>query len=86
MLAAEIKTTIFFAKASVIFLKENEMTLKEAIKHLKEMLNSHDFGCAECRAEHEQLLAWLQELSERRRNDQTQNKITRPKPWGIRVK
>lgn len=58
----------------------NSMTLDEAIAHLKEMLSDHDFGCAECRAEHEQLLAWLEELRERRR-DQTQSKITRPEPW-----
>jgi hypothetical protein len=62
------------------------MMLEEAITHLKEMLRDHDFGCAECRAEHVQLLAWLEELRERRNNDKTQSKITRPKPWGICVR
>jgi len=47
-------------------MNNNSMTLDEAIAHLKEMLNDHDFGCAECRAEHEQLLTWLEELRERR--------------------
>lgn len=37
------------------------MTLAEAIKHLEESLadQSHDWGCEECKAEHEQLLEWL---------------------------
>lgn len=39
------------------------MNLNEAIKHLQEELanQSHDWGCAECRLEHEQLLYWLTE-------------------------
>lgn len=46
--------------------RPKRMTLDEAIAHLKEMLGSHDFGCAECKAEHKQLLTWLEELRERR--------------------
>ena len=39
------------------------MTLEEAIKHLEESLADpgHDWGCEECKAEHEQLLEWLKE-------------------------
>lgn len=39
------------------------MTLEEAIKHLEETLADpgHDWGCEECKAEHEQLLEWLKE-------------------------
>lgn len=38
------------------------MTLEEAIKHLEESLADpgHDWGCEECKGEHEQLLKWLQ--------------------------
>lgn len=44
------------------------MTLDEAIEHLEETLNSqdHQWSCAECRSEHEQLLEWLKELRELR--------------------
>lgn len=37
------------------------MTLEGAIKHLEETLADpgHDWGCEECKAEHEQLLEWL---------------------------
>lgn len=40
------------------------MTLEEAILHLRESLAdpAHEWGCEECKAEHEQLLAFLQEL------------------------
>ena len=40
------------------------LTLEEAIEHLKETLNNpeHEWSCAECKAEHEQLLEWLKEL------------------------
>lgn len=40
------------------------MTLEEAISHLRESLadTAHEWGCEECKAEHEQLLAFLQEL------------------------
>ena len=39
------------------------MTLDEAIQHLREMLTdpAHEWGCEECRTEHEQLLAWLED-------------------------
>lgn len=38
------------------------MELNEAITHLEESLAdpSHDWGCEECKKEHEQLLEWLQ--------------------------
>jgi hypothetical protein len=41
-----------------------EMTLNEAIEHLYESLNdpAHNWSCEECKHEHEQLLAWLNEL------------------------
>ena len=44
------------------------MKLGEAIKHLEENLadQSHDWGCEECKGEHEQLLEWLRELKELR--------------------
>lgn len=40
------------------------MTIDEAIKHLEESLADpgHDWGCEECKAEHEQLLEWLKEF------------------------
>lgn len=39
------------------------MTLDEAIKHLEDTLadNSHEWSCAECKAEHEQLAEWLRD-------------------------
>lgn len=39
------------------------MTLEEAIQHLKESLAdpTHKWDCEECKAEHEQLLKWLEE-------------------------
>lgn len=44
------------------------MTLEEAIQHLRESLAAptHKWGCEECKAEHEQLLAFLQELKKYR--------------------
>lgn len=47
------------------------MTLGEAIKHLEESLadQSHDWGCEECKGEHEQLLEWLRELKELRKQN-----------------
>lgn len=44
------------------------MKLDEAINHLEESLadQSHDWGCEECKREHEQLLEWLRELKELR--------------------
>lgn len=45
------------------------MKLGEAINHLEESLadQSHDWGCEECKGEHEQLLEWLRELKEAKR-------------------
>lgn len=45
-----------------------KMTLDEAILHLKETLAdpAHDWGCEECRTEHEQLLVWLEDYKELR--------------------
>lgn len=42
------------------------MELNEAIQHLQASLTdpSHDWGCDECRAEHEQLLRWLEDYWE----------------------
>ena len=44
------------------------MKLEEAIQHLKESLAdpTHKWGCEECKTEHEQLLAFLQELKKYR--------------------
>ena len=44
------------------------MTLEEAIQHLRESLadSTHKWGCEECKQEHEQLLAFLQELKKYR--------------------
>lgn len=44
------------------------MKLGEAIKHLEESLSDHghDWGCEECKGEHEQLLEWLRELKDLR--------------------
>lgn len=40
------------------------MNLDEAIEHLKEKLDKDSFGCEECKDEHEQLLKWLLELKD----------------------
>lgn len=56
------------------------MKLEEAIKHLEESLadQSHDWGCKECKGEHEQLLKWLRELKElREENINFKNEIER---------
>lgn len=39
------------------------MTLEEAIQHLRESLAdpTHEWGCEECKQEHEQLLEWLED-------------------------
>jgi hypothetical protein len=39
-------------------------SLEDAIQHLKDILNDpkRDWPCEECKKEHEQLLAWLEEL------------------------
>ena len=38
------------------------MTLEEAIKHAREVAENRTDLCEECRAEHEQLAEWLEEL------------------------
>lgn len=42
------------------------MTLTDAIQHLKESLAdpTHEWGCEECKQEHEQLLKWLEDYKE----------------------
>lgn len=44
------------------------MTLEEAIEHLNELINNNNFNCEECKQEHIQLLKWLKELQELRKN------------------
>lgn len=46
----------------------DDKELKEAIEHLEDTLNDpdHDWGCEECKKEHEQLRNWLIELRFRR--------------------
>ena len=41
------------------------MTLNGAIYHLNRTLSdkNHDWGCAECKEEHEQLAEWLETLA-----------------------
>lgn len=45
------------------------MDLEEAIFHLKEFIDNHDFECLKCKREHEELLGFLEELKQRRRED-----------------
>jgi hypothetical protein len=42
------------------------MELTDAINHLKESLAdpTHKWGCEECKAEHEQLLEWLEDYKQ----------------------
>lgn len=42
------------------------MELTDAINHLKESLKdpTHKWGCEECKAEHEQLLKWLEDYKQ----------------------
>ena len=42
------------------------MNLESAIQHLKESLAdpTHKWGCEECKAEHEQLLKWLEDYKQ----------------------
>lgn len=42
------------------------MSLEEAISHLKELLDNHDFECLKCKQNHEELLGFLKELKQRR--------------------
>ncbi|MCQ2507254.1 MAG: hypothetical protein MJ097_00525 [Dorea sp.] len=53
------------------------MTLGEAITHLEEILSDpeHDWGCDECKKEHEQLLAWLKELKKYREDCEWNERI-----------
>lgn len=43
------------------------MDLEEAISHLKELVDNHDFECEECKRDHKELLAFLEELKQRRK-------------------
>lgn len=51
------------------------MKLEEAIIHLEETLADphHVWSCAECKAEHKQLLEWLKELLRLRTTAQNKN-------------
>lgn len=42
------------------------MNLEEAISHLKELIDNHDFECEECKRDHEELLGFLEELKQQR--------------------
>lgn len=42
------------------------MNLEKTILHLKELIDNHDFECEECKRDHEELLALLEELKQRR--------------------
>lgn len=44
------------------------MNLDETISHLRDLIDRHDFGCEECRRNHEELLAFLEELKQRRQS------------------
>lgn len=44
----------------------SDNTLDEAIQHLNELLADNDFGCDECKQEHQELLLMLQELKQLR--------------------
>lgn len=45
------------------------MDLEEAISHLNELIDNHDFECLECKRNHEELLGFLEELKQRRGKD-----------------
>lgn len=54
------------------------MTLEEAIQHLKESLAdpTHKWGCEESKAEHEQLLEWLEDYQKvKEENEKLQSVI-----------
>lgn len=40
------------------------MDLDEAISHLKELIDNHDFECMKCKRDHEELLGFLEELKQ----------------------
>lgn len=42
------------------------MDLEATILHLRELIDNHDFECEECKQDHEDLLAFLEELKQRR--------------------
>ena len=42
------------------------MDLEETILHLRDLIGKHDFECEECKRDHEELLAFLEELEQRR--------------------
>lgn len=42
------------------------MNLEEAISHLENLIDNHDFECLECKRDHEDLLGFLVELKQRR--------------------
>ena len=50
-------------------IKVSDMDLEEAIRHAKDVANSAE--CSECRAQHEQLVSYLQELKFYRENRET---------------
>lgn len=54
------------------------MTLESAIQHLEESIAdpTHKWGCEECKAEHEQLLAWLEDYQKvKEENEKMQSVI-----------
>lgn len=54
------------------------MELNDAIQHLKESLAdpTHKWGCEECKAEHEQLLEWLEDYQKvKEENEKMQSVI-----------
>lgn len=42
------------------------MDLEATISHLNELVDKHDFECEECKRDHKELLAFLEELKQRR--------------------
>lgn len=50
-----------------------KMSLDEAIQHLKETLTdpAHEWGCEECKAEHEQLLEWMEDYKQLKEHFET---------------
>lgn len=53
-----------------------EMTLSQAIAHAKEVAETREDLCKECRGEHLQLANWLIELQELRKNKPPENSVT----------
>lgn len=46
------------------------MTLEQAIEHIENLLKAHDFECESCKQDHIALLGFLNELKERRAEDE----------------